>query len=261
MSSDGEPACMGPAARLLVFTLIVLLMALFINSVLAMDYRRSAGTLCQPRSAVTGRDNQDGVLYDSVTVRSLSMNPSRVFVGQWQLARADSGTITFKACGQRGGLVVYLVDNPNMETLSDSHGYAVVLDNQKDVPESYIAAIPGPLATKHRKSRTNKGFTLNSDPSSCQQYWITYENGTLLVGEGDVPQEGAQTKLITCMTGDDNAPRNLKWFGFGTLRQDEVGINISDLRTYDAPAAGCSWFADAPRQCSALDSSVTQLTM
>ena len=54
------------------------------------------------------------------------------------------------------------------------------------------------------------------------------------------------------MSTDQNAPSGVYWFGFGVLRKDEEGIEIKNIRTFDAPAQGCQWTAGMPKQCAAL---------
>lgn len=194
----------------------------------------------------------DEFAFDNTTLTNSSMNPSRVFFNQWHFAKPDSGAITFEACAPNGGLVVYLVNDPNNETLQDSQGYAIVLDNlaASGVSETYVSGIPG-FPSRHRLSRLNRGWMINTDIEACSKYWIVYENGNVLVGEGDVPGAG-NSKLITCLSNDPVAPKGIYWFGFGALRKEETGIEIKNIRTFAAPAAGCSWKALVPQRCSAL---------
>lgn len=195
--------------------------------------------------------DKDEVMYDNAQLTNAFMNPSKNFFRQWHLARVDSGGFSFEVCAPNGGLVVYLVDNPNDKSLSDSHGYAIVLDNQRDPPETYISSVPG-FPSKHPKSKINKGFRLNADANSCAKYWVVYDKGSVLVGSGGTPgEEGA--KLITCLTNDDMASTGLYYFGFGLLSKDEeVGVSIKNIRTFDAPDSGCKWSAMVPQQCSDL---------
>lgn len=235
--------------------------ALFV-AVVAVASQRKFST--RPSCCVDNEDNEscdmpvvpliplgaEHFAYDSIIVRNSSMNSSHQFHSQWHLAERDHGAISFECCAERGGLVVYLVDHPNERTLKDSRGYAIVLDNQgASVSETYIAALPG-FPSKHRGSRTNRGFTT----SSCQKYWIVYDRGTVLVGSGGRPGS-PDAKLITCLQHDADAPTDVYWFGFGALRRDEIGMTVRNIRTFDAPPAGCSWSAAVPQRCSSLDPS------
>lgn len=206
---------------------------------------------CEIRSVVPA--GKDEFVYDEARLTNAFMNPSKSFFRQWHLARVDSGGFSFDVCAPLGGLVVYLVDKPNAETLADSRGYAIVLDNKRDPPETYIAAIPG-FPTKHPRSKINKGFRLNADENACVSYWVVYDKGALLVGSGGTPgEEGA--KLITCLnpTAADTVPSGLYYFGFGLLSKDEeVGATVKNIRTFDAPDSECKWTAMVPQQCSAL---------
>lgn len=178
-------------------------------------------------------------------------NPSRVFDANWVLPNVDSGGVAFKCCAPQGGLLVYFVDIPSASSLASSRGYAVVFDNQRDPPETYVSAIPG-LPTKHPRSKVNRGFRLHAAaPETCMQYWIVYRNGTVIVGQGGLPGEEG-SRVITCMQHDDAAPPGIQYFGFGALRHEEVGIQLEDIYTFDAPPDGMQWEADSP-QCFPCD--------
>ena len=189
-------------------------------------------------------------MFDAVTVYNPSMNPNRVFHEQWHLAKADSGAFKFDVCAPSGSLVVYLVDKPNAETLGDSRGYAIVFDGRRDPALTFVSAIPG-FPTPHGKSRTNRGFALNGEAGTCRSYWVVYEKGTVLVGEGDIPGDGAKnSKLITCLQNDEAHPVGIKYFGFGAMCRETKAIEIKNIRTFDAPAEGCSWRAIVPIRCA-----------
>jgi hypothetical protein len=186
------------------------------------------------------------------TLTNSFMNPSKKFLSEWHLQHVDKGGFSFDACAPMGGLIVYLVDKPDND--SQQRGYAIVLDNNRDPPESFVSPIPG-FPSKHPKSRVNKGFKLNSDERGCIRYWVVYDKGTVLVGEGEQPSSKAtesNSKLITCMQNDYNAPKNLYYFGFGILNKNEEGITIKNIRTFAAPDSGCQWSAMVPQQCSSL---------
>jgi len=221
---------------------------------LAVTPRRLRAAECPVPVPLVPLDRDD-FAYDSLTVLNPSMNPSHQFFRQWHLAKADHGAVSFECCAPRGGLVVYLVDNPNDATLKDSKGYAVVFDNQRSTHETYVSRVPG-FPSKHPRTRTNKGFTMNADPNACTKYWIVYTRGTVLVGTGGEPGS-ADSKLITCMQGDDDvAPAGVYWIGFGSLSQDTSGMTIKNIRTFDAPNEGCEWSAMVPQRCSSLDPQV-----
>lgn len=195
-------------------------------------------------------DPTSAYAYNAVTLVNPHMHPNHVFfVDQWHLARKDSGAISFDASAPAGGLVVYLTDQPIDKTLSEARGFAVVLDNQGRVPETYIAKVPGQPA-KHSKTRVNRGFQMV--PGVAQKYWIIYEAGNLLVGQGSNPGD-PEAKIITCLENDGTAPSNMYYFGFGTLRKEERGIEVNNIRTFDAPAANCEWKALIPARCSDLE--------
>lgn len=180
------------------------------------------------------------------------MHPNFVFTEQWQLPEADNGAFTFDACAPNGGLVVYLSDNPNNETLGDSNGYAVVLNDQSAQVKSYVGKLPHFILADPRSSlsRVNYAFQLNNDPSACQTYWVIYNQGEVLVGLGN---KAGENEVICCLQGDQFPVKGIRYFGFGCLRREDVGIRIRDIRTYDAPAGGCQWLDFAETRCSDLD--------
>lgn len=204
-------------------------------------------------SPVVPAGAKNGIVYDKVDVANPSGNINRVFFPeQWQLARADSGALQFNVSNKtNGSLIVYLVDQPNNRTLADSRGYAVVFDHTRDTPRTFVSAIPG-LPSVHPKSRTNKGHRMGPDETT---YWIVYEKGTVLVGTGSRPG-GPDAKLVTCLQGDDAeaAPTGIKYFGFGSLCQTGNNpIEVTKIRTFDAPDKGCSWTTIVPQRCSPSD--------
>lgn len=173
----------------------------------------------------------------SVMLTNPNMHPNHRFCKQWQLPEDDRGAFTFTACAPSGGLVIYLSTQPDNATLSDARGYAIVLDDQQDPPRSYIGVLPRFEMPDNRNStsRINRGFRLNAARGSCQRYWVLYDNGNVLVGEGAF-HPGAEASLIVCRDDSMNdPPLGVRYFGFGTLRREEEGISVSNIATYDAP--------------------------
>jgi hypothetical protein len=188
--------------------------------------------------------------HTEMTLVNENMHASHLFDPvQWQLPENDRGAFTFTACGPAGGLVVYLSTSPDNTTLSDARGYAIVLDDQGDPPRSYIGELPQ-FSQPSPRSRVNQGFRLNSARASCQTYWVLYDHGTILVGEGAFSPSSAAASLIVCKDDSaSDAPVGVRYFGFGTLRRETEGITVSRIATYDAPSAEMR--LRAPPQCSA----------
>lgn len=209
--------------------------------------------LAQP--PMIGTTDNARALYDSVDVANPSANPNRVFFPpQWHLAQPDSGAFRFRVQAPAGSsLVVYLVDKPDANTLHDSNGYAVVFD-QRRLPKSFVAAIPG-FPTPHPQSRANREFRFGGTEEP-QAFWVVYEQGSVYIGHGERVGEG----LITCLRQQQNGPvpTNIQYFGFGALCKQDVSVQVTDIRTFDAPAGDCAWKDLVPGGggCDALPSAV-----
>lgn len=201
----------------------------------------------EPSPTLTYASDTPNVVIDSFLIKNAYANPSRQFSPDWFLPQDDSGGIAFQCCAPQGGLILYLVDVPNTVSLGDSRGYAVIFDNQRDPAETYVAPVPG-VPSKHPKSRVNRGFRLNAAaPSTCQQYWVVYKQGNVIVGQGALPHEQGESRVITCMLNDTAPPTDIRFFGFGALRAtDELGIRLENLYTFDAPADDTFWNAASP---------------
>jgi len=240
-----------------VLFVVVLLFSIFFTVPQARDISQVAGIegggCVMPNQTIP---QAYSVVYDNVLLRNSENQPNRVFFQQWHLAEPDSGAFTFDACGVSGGFVIYLVDVPDSKTLANSSGYAIVVGDVADqtgVPQTYITKIPG-FPTRHPLSKINKGFQIpEKDSDGCKKLWVVYSHGNLSVGEGERPDiKDGKSSLVTCMTGEkENAPNGIQWFGFGTLRKESAGIQIKNIRTFDAPVSGCSWDALIPKDCPA----------
>lgn len=237
----------GPKQNMQAISFSLVLVACVVVAVAILWYQDSGRRKPCSVPSVKEPAQKPPALFDAVTVRNSSVNPNRVFkADQWHLEKADSGAFSFTASNPgNGSLIVYLVDDPNSQTLSDSRGYAVVFHQERDEPYVVVSSVPG-LPTQHVKSRRNKGHRIGVEP---RQYWIVYEEGTLIVGCDGKPSD-KEAKIVTVLKDDDAAPRNLTYFGFGALRTTTTdGIEISNIRTFDAPAKGCNWRATIPVTC------------
>lgn len=235
----------------------VVMVMLFLVFVVGLGYmllRGSSLSSCPAAASTQQRLQQEGGgeqprEHSEVTLVNENMHPSHYFdAAQWQLPEADRGAFTFTACGPAGGVVVYLSTSPDNTTLSDARGYAIVLDDQGDPPRSYIGELPH-FSQPSPRSRVNEGFRLNSARASCQTYWVVYDRGVILVGEGAFSPSSVAASLIVCKDDSvSDAPVGVRYFGFGTLRRETEGITISRIATYDAPTAELR--LRAPPQCS-----------
>lgn len=189
------------------------------------------------------------LVFDAVTVRSAGTQPSHSFHRDWKFAEVGSGGVTFEACAPNGGLVVYLADRIT-ERRGDIQGYAVILDDQSEEHKSYISPLPG-FPSPHFRSKLNKGFRVANCRDGHRRYWVVYSKGNLIVGEGDTPGNG-KSRVITCLAlrEGDYAPPNIEYIGFGSLQNEPVGIQIRNIRVFDAPGEGCSWSAIAANPCA-----------
>lgn len=204
------------------------------------------------------------------TVRVFNDNmtsPSAIFDADWQLPEEGRGIITFAACGKQGGLVIYLTDRPCSSSVADARGVAIVLDDQSDPPKSYVGDLPyfQLAGSASSTSMVNRGFRLNANEDSCQLYWISYDRGVVLVGQGAyaVPNDGANTEASSAaanigslivrrggagesVSGVPPLDPDVKYFGFGALRRETDGILIKHIATYAAPESGREWHMEAP---------------
>ena len=253
-NDDGAALTSSVATLLLVLVLVGAAVASF------MRYRRvdtaeSAESEDDDKPKESGGGS--GVTHSGIVLKNPNMHPNHSFCKQWQLPEDDRGAVTFSACAPSGGLVVYLSTSPDNATLSDSRGYAIVLDDQGDPPRSYIGELPHfeMVDNRNSTSRINKGFRLNASENSCQLYWVLYDHGNILVGEGAYAP-GSEATLIVCRNDSMNdPPMGVRYFGFGTLRRETDGITISRIATYDVPTDEVR--LRAPLQCS----SAVALTM
>ncbi len=197
---------------------------------------------------------------DACILTNREMHASFQFNEQWQLPSGGEGAFVFDVCAPRGGLVVYLTDNPNNETLSDTKGYAIVLGDQAARPRSYIGKLPHfVLASDARTAmgRVNYDFALNDDPQACTSYWVICSGGEVQFGVGDA---AGKNTLICCMKDDPFPVEGLRYFGFGCLRREDVGIRVRNIRTYDAPVGGCKWLSMSEHSCAELTDEYKSLT-
>ena len=187
--------------------------------------------------------------HESCILTNLEMHHNFMFSQQWQFPLKDEGAFTFDACAPNGGLVVYLTDHPNNKTISDSQGYAIVLNDQSHQNKCYIGKLPNFIMVDPRNSagQVNTNFKLNSDPSVCQTYWVMHSGGQILVGSGN---EAGGNEIICCLNLDEYGPKGIRYFGFGCLRRETTGIRIRDIKIYDAPEVGCDFLSMATKTCA-----------
>jgi len=170
--------------------------------------------------------------FDEYLLRGSTIEHSYRGQDNWHLADMGQGAIVFEVNNTGGGLVIGLTGwNHN-----DIQGYYVVLDDDKH--ESYVLRVSrlgndgllrqnvnGEAMASGRRSYVRVPGTF-SDPSfrlnfsTPQRFWLLYQRGVIIVGQGDAPGVGKQILYMPTEPGRNDSllpGADLYHYGFGRI--------------------------------------------